>query len=60
MRLQTSIALYRGGKAGEAIPLAQRVLEIREKALCAGHDGIAIMPFLSAMAEDDRERPSYC
>ena len=31
-----AIELYRAGKAGEAIPLAQRALAINEKALPAG------------------------
>src|SRR5262245_33442326 len=33
--------LYRAGKAGEAIPLAKRALELREKALPAGHPDVA-------------------
>jgi tetratricopeptide (TPR) repeat protein len=36
------IELYRAGKAGEAIPLAKRALEIRENALSAGHPDIAV------------------
>ena len=33
--------LYRAGKVGEAIPLAKRALELREKALPAGHPDTA-------------------
>ena len=36
------IELYRAGKAAEAIPLAQRALALREKALPAGHPDIAL------------------
>jgi tetratricopeptide (TPR) repeat protein len=36
-----ALELYRAGKADEAIPLAQRALEMREKALPTGHPDIA-------------------
>src|SRR5215831_11001446 len=36
-----AIELYRAGKAGEAIPLAKRALELREKMLPAGLPDIA-------------------
>jgi len=42
MALNTRVVeLYRAGKAGEAIPLAQRALALREAALPAGHPDIA-------------------
>jgi CHAT domain-containing protein/tetratricopeptide (TPR) repeat protein len=36
-----AIELHRAGKAGDAIPLARRALELREKALQANHPDIA-------------------
>jgi tetratricopeptide repeat protein len=38
---QRAVELYRAGKGGDAIPLAKRVLELREKTLSAGHPDIA-------------------
>jgi Tetratricopeptide repeat len=35
-------ALYRAGKFAEAVPLAQRILAIREKVLGPGHPDVAV------------------